>query len=115
MPGKRIRQAQEFYEYLSKRGIERFTYTLNPSVLHNDRIYAFPQSASKGNYGCHQLRSISSFVRAIKHIKLVRLWTGTTDKDKWGYHLTHPRNIYQDFDSFDAFREYCLIVKLSGL
>ena len=115
MAGRKKRKAQDFADYLSKWGLDRFTYAINPSMYLDDRLYAFPGKIY-GKY--HELKSILSFVRALKRIKGVKLWTGVESVScgSGGYRQSNrPKNQYQVFDSFDAFREYCLVLKLSGL
>ena len=111
MRHKKQRQ-EELAAYLSKWGMSDFVFAVNPHSTYlrekDYRLYAFPGHV-RGSY--HELRSVATLVCAAKKATIVKLWTGIKDQ----YHNTREQNTYQEFESFDAFREYCMVIKLSGL
>jgi hypothetical protein len=115
MPGRKIVKQQEFDNYLNKWGLAGFVFAVKPNMYGDAELFAFPHGEHRPeHYGLHEIRSLPSLIRAAKRAQLVKLWVKGTEfhVDKNGRRYG---NQYQHFDSWDAFREYCVVIKLSGI
>ena len=103
--GRRIRKQQAFDAYLIKWGLYGLIFAINHDPWYaystnNPTLYVYTRSVNLGG-SLRPIRTLASLLKASKRIKRVVLNDHSQDR--------------QEFDSWDAFREYCMVVKLSGL
>jgi hypothetical protein len=115
MPERKTIRQQEFDNYLKKWGLTGFVFAVKPNLLGDAELYAFPHGEREPeHHGLHTIKILPSLIRAAKRAQSIKLWVRSTE-----FHIDkHGRRYddkYQHFDSWDAFREYFMVIKLSGL